>query len=249
MMHFVDPEKMTSYRAGQVPLVIQQHEAVARHYDISTIHLAREVTARIDAGQFSWADDFKNLHPSPFGQRLYAASIRRLLSTYWAEIRTTEAAVPEHHLPDALDRFSYDAGELRDLGEAIGLEGFALVPSCDPRSDGIGGGARAGFVDVPMLVGTEPGDSLSLAFAGRAVGLWVAAGPDAGTIEHRIDGGSWQTQDLFTRWSGGLHLPWIHVLAAELSRGEHRLELRIAAKKNPRSKGHACRIVHFAVNR
>ncbi len=249
LMHFVDPQKMASYRASEVPLVIRQHEAVAEHYDVSTVHLAREVTERIDAGQFSWKDDFKNLHPSPFGQRLYAASIRRLLSRYWAVRRLTEMAVLEHGTPDPLDRFSYDAGEMRAPTEATALSGFELVEDCDPRAGGVGGGVRGGFHNVPMLVGTEPGASLSFTFKGRAVGVWVPAGPDAGVIEHRIDGGEWSAQDLFTPWSGGLHLPWVYVLAPELAREEHTLELRIAETKNARSKGHACRIAHFVVNR
>jgi len=249
LMHFVDPQKMASYRAGEVPLVIRQHEAVAKRYDVSTVHLAREVTERIDAGQFTWKDDFKNLHPSPFGQRLYAASIRRLLSRYWAVRRLTEVAILEHGTPDPLDRFSYDRGEMRAPTEATTLSGFELVEDCDPRAGGVGGGVRGGFHNVPMLVGTEPGASLSFTFKGRAVGVWVAAGPDAGVIEHRLDGGEWSAQDLFTRWSGGLHLPWVYVLAPELDQREHTLELRISERKNPRSKGHACRIAHFVVNR
>lgn len=253
VLHFVDPEKMASYRAGAVPEVIRRHEAVAARYGASSVHLAREVTARIDARQFTWQDDFKDLHPSPFGQRLYAASLRRLLSGAWEHTLVPEAAIAPHALPAALDPFSYDAGALLAPSEAVELEGFTHVAACDPRAGDVGGGVRAGFVDVPMLVGTRPGDRFALEFEGRAVGLWVAAGPDAGTLEHRVDGGSWRKQDLFTRWSGGLHLPWVYMLEAELAvdfdGGPHRLEVRIAATKNERSRGHACRIAHFAVNR
>ena len=249
LMHFVDPTKMSSYRQGEVPLVIRQHEAVASHYGVSTVHLAREVTERIDAEQFTWKDDFKNLHPSPFGQRLYAASIRRLLSRYWAVRRLTEEVVPEHGTPEVLDRFSYDAGVLLGIEEASELSGFKLIERCDPRADGVGGGVREGFVNVPMLVGTEAGASLSLKFEGRAVGLWVAAGPDSGEIEFRVDGGPWETQELFTSWSRGLHLPWVYVLAAELEIKAHQLELRISAAKNPNSVGHSCRIAYFVINR
>jgi len=67
IMHFVDPEKMETYRSGQVPDVIQNHEKVAAHYNIPTINLEKEVTERINAGEFTWDDDFKNLYPSPFG--------------------------------------------------------------------------------------------------------------------------------------------------------------------------------------
>ena len=247
LMHFVDPGKMATLRAGETPEVIARHEEVAAAYGLPSLDLAREVTGRIDAGQFTWEEDFRDLHPSPFGQRLYAASIRRLLSTAWAG--PAAEAAPPRGLPAPLDRFSYDGGELLGLDEAEGLSGFERVERCDPRAGGVGGGVRAGFHGVPMLVGGAPGASLSLPFEGRAVGLWVAAGPDAGVLDFRIDGGPWQQRDLFTRWSGGLHLPWVHVLAAELGPGPHRLDLRIAGTRNERSRGHAARVVHFVVNR
>jgi len=79
IMHFVDPGKMDEYRAGKTPQVIQQHEKVAEHYDISTMNLAKEVTERIDAGEFDWENDFINLHPSPFGQGIYAHSMLQFL--------------------------------------------------------------------------------------------------------------------------------------------------------------------------
>ena len=77
MMHFVDPDKMKTYREGHEPQVITNHNKVAKHYGISTINLAKEVTDRIDNGEFSWEGDFKDLHPSPFGQGVYARSMIR----------------------------------------------------------------------------------------------------------------------------------------------------------------------------
>jgi hypothetical protein len=64
-----------------VPEVIQLHEKVAEHYNISTINLAKEVTERIDAGEFDWENDFKDLHPSPFGQNIYAQSMKQFLES------------------------------------------------------------------------------------------------------------------------------------------------------------------------
>ena len=247
LMHFVDPAKMRTLRSGRTPVVIERHEEVAEAYGLPSLDLAREVTERIDAGQFTWKEDFRDLHPSPFGQRLYAASMRRLLSAAWAGPVAEGASARD--LPARLDPHSYDGGELIELGQAEALSGFERVERCDPRADGVGGGVRAGFHGVPMLVGKEPGAALSLPFEGRAVGVWVAAGPDAGTLDYRVDGGPWMQRDLFTRWSGGLHLPWVHMLSAELEPGPHRLDLRIAEARNERSRGHAARIVHFVVNR
>jgi len=249
VMHFVDPRHMKDYRAGKTPKVIAQHEAVARHHGVATIHLAREVTERIDAGQFTWKDDFRNLHPSPYGQRLYASTIRRALTAAWCNSSGDEGQrIVNHEQRDALDPFSYDRATLLPPDAATNRNGFALVDRCDPRANGVGGGVRSGFVNVPMLVGTKPGDSFEFAFTGRAFGLFVAAGPDAGIIEYRIDDGPWQTRDLFTRWSRGLHIPWAYVLEAELESAPHTIQVRVAETKHAASTGHACRIVNLLVN-
>ena len=131
------------------------------------------------------------------------------------------------------------------MTKATGLDGFNVNPKW---TNTVGGGTRAGFVNVPMLIGSKPGDSFKFAFNGSGVGIFVAAGPDAGVIEYRIDKRDWKKQDLFTQWSGGLHIPWLHVLNAELPDAEHVLELRVAQANNKKSKGHACRIVHLTVN-
>ncbi len=264
MLHFVDPDKLAVLRAGGRPEVIAVHERVAEHYGVPSLDLAREVTERIDAGEFSWEDDFEDLHPSPFGQALYARAIQRLLTAAWDECEGAESEVDEtevdettvadpetrepreHGLPAPLDAHSYDAGALLPIERAVVPRGFRRVDAWKPND---GKGTRAGFVNVPMLVAEQPGAELSLAFEGRAVGILIAAGPDAGTIEFTVDDSPPRSVDLFTRWSGGLHLPWAHILAAELAPGRHELRLRVVADRNERSVGHAVRIVHLLVNR
>jgi sialidase-1 len=63
-----------------------------------------------------------------------------------------------------------------------------------------------------------------------------------------VDGGPWRERELSTPWSGGLHLPWVHVLEAELDRAKHVLDLRVAPGRHERSWGHAARIAHSVVN-
>ena len=248
VMHFVDPKHISDYRAGKTPVVIEQHERVANHYGVSTIHLAREVTERIDAGQFDWKRDFKNCHPSPYGHELYSSTIRRLLNSAWAQPINSDSSVKMHKMPKPLDSFSYDRAKLVSPDSAADMTGFSIQPNCDPRTNGVGGNVRAGFHNVPMLAGLKPDDSFSFNFSGRAVGLFVTAGPDAGIIEFSIDGGDFKSQDLFTKWSRGLHIPWAYVLENELKPGNHEIRIRIAQTKNRDSKGHACRITNFLVN-
>jgi len=245
MMHFVDPAKMREIDHGIVPTVIRRHEAVAERYGVASIDLATEVTERIAAGEFTWLEDFRNLHPSPFGQRLYAATIGRLFDAVWSSPRSTTSSSIARVRSDPLDPFSYDEGRMVDVDRAASESGFAIDAAWRPVD---GAGTRPGYVGVPMLVATEPGASLSFPFHGRAVGLLVVAGPDAGRIEVRVDDGEPNIVELFTKWSGGLHLPWSHVLSAELPSGEHVLHLRVAEGHHPKSRGHAVRIASFLVN-
>ncbi len=246
MMHFVDPGKMRDYREGRTPEVIVNHNKVAGHYDIPTINLAKEVTDRIDHSEFTWEDDFKNLHPSPFGQGIYAHSMIRLLENAYAGHIDPDDKITARAMPEKLDPDCYDRGALIEASTVKPSKGWKFDPSWKPED---GAGTRANYTGVPMLVSETPGSKISLWFEGNAVGIAVAAGPDAGIIEYRIDKGVWKKQDLFTRWSKGLHLPWYYTLATGLSPGEHKLEIKISDDKNEQSAGHACRIRYVFVNK
>lgn len=100
-----------------------------------------------------------------------------------------------------------------------------------------------------MLVGEKPGASFELPFDGNAVGIALISGPDAGKITYSIDKGAEKTIDLYTQWSWFIHLPWYLLLGDELSKGKHVLKLKIADEHHPKSKGTACRIVHFLINK
>ncbi len=241
-LHFVDPDKMEDYNIGQTPEVIKNHELVAKHYQVSSINLAKEVTDRIHAVEFTWEDDFKDLHPSPFGQIIYYNSIKSMLEFVWVN---EGVKIKKHPMPKKIDVFSYDRGTLIRIEKAQIIQGWSTVESWKP-SEKVG--TRAGYVNVPMLISEKPGSELTLKFKGKAIGIAVAAGPDAGIIEYSIDGGNIKKLDLFTPWSSQLHLPWYYVLDAELSSSKHTITIKTRHEKNENSKGNACRIKHFFIN-
>ncbi len=246
IMHFVDPDKMAEYRKGITPPEIQNHEKVAAHYQISTINLAKEVTERIDNGEFTWENDFKNLHPSPFGQHIYYQSMKSFLDECWSSFVADDDKLTAYPLPAKLNEASYNKGVLIPAIEAKPEKGWQAVQNWTP-TDNIG--TRDDFTKVPMLVAETPGGTLKFDFEGNAIGIAVAAGLDAGIIEYRIDKGVWQKQDLFTQWSSSLHLPWFYTLGYGLTAGKHRLKIRVLPEKNIQSKGTACRIRYFYVNK
>lgn len=242
-LHFVMPPHMEDYRAGKVPVSIAQHEKVASAYGNPSLNLASEVTDRIDASEFTWEKDFKGLHPSAFGHQLYANSIARMLDAAFS--RPLADASKPHLIPSMIQAESYAKGRLGNIAEANILKGFTLESAWKPADKK---GTRAGFVNVPALVGTEPGASFEFCFTGTGCGLFIAAGPDAGRIEFSIDGGDFRKLETFTSWSAGLHLPWALVLDDQLKFGPHSARVRIASDHDSKSTGTALRVFHLLLN-
>lgn len=245
IMHFVDPDKMADYRNGIVPDEIRNHEKVAAWYGISTINLAREVTDRIDNGEFTWVKDFRDLHPSPFGQHIYYQSLRVFLDFCWKDLPGKNVLPTAYVLPGKLAKGCYNHGRLIPAVQVNSTKGWMSEKAWNPADNS---GTRPDFTNVPMLVAEKPQEILSFPFEGNAVGIAVAAGPDAGMIEYRIDKAPWKKLDLFTAWSAQLHLPWFYTLGYDLKQGKHQLKIRLLPEKNVQSSGTACRIRYFYVN-
>jgi sialidase-1 len=237
-LHFVHDQHLKTYREGKTPYTVEQHERVAAHYGCPSLDLSREVSDRIDAGEFTWAGDFRDLHPSPYGQQLYAIGITRLLDAAFAGPLPTAKA---HPLPAPLDPLSYARGRYVDIREARALKDFRVDPQWKPAD---GKGTREGFVNVPALVGETSGAEFEFAFEGTAAGLLITSGPDTGVIEFSADGGPWKRVDTFTPWSNALHLPWAVVLDDALPAGPHTVRVRLTAER----PGSALRVFHLLAN-
>jgi sialidase-1 len=241
-MHFVDSGDMQSYHDGKVPNTVAIHERVAEHYGCPSLDLSREVCDRIDAKEFTWSGDFRDIHPSPYGQLLYTNSITRMLD---AAFNHLVGSVHLHKVPRVMDPLSYFNGRFGLLTDATLVKGFELDPSWKPSD---GKETREGFVNVPTLVGTSPGAEFSFQFSGRGVGLMITSGPDAGMVESSVDGKPWARLDTFTQWSKSLHLPWAIMLADNLAAGPHSVRVRIAVDHNTQSTGSALRVQKLLFN-
>lgn len=240
MMAFADPINIQQYDQGKVPLEVKNQELLAGHYHLPSINLSKLVRDKIAAEEFSWAYDFKDLHPSPFGQELYFSAIKSLFTACFQLPLGLDPT-----LPVALNRASFDKGKYLDISAAKLGAGWQIDPEWTP-ADGLP--TRDGFVKRPMLVSTTPGSSFKLDFQGTAIGIAIVSGGDAGMLEYTIDGKAYPKMDLYTRWSAQLHLPWYLVLGADLKAGKHTLEVKISGDKNTSSTGTACRIVYFLLN-
>jgi len=98
-----------------------------------------------------------------------------------------------------------------------------------------------------MLVSDGSEAALGLPFTGRAIGIGIVSGPDAGYIRYSVDGQAMRELDLHTQWSKMLYLPWYLLLGDELKPGKHILRLETGGPHQGSSKN-VCRIVYFLVN-
>lgn len=239
LMAFADPDKSGDYQKGKEPVEVKVHQQIARHYGASFLNLAKEVYDRMQAGEFSWDYDFKDLHPSPFGQEIYFQTIKSLLKS------ESDVSKAPFKLPAALDSYAYNQGHYESVSRAITKKGFEVIAHWKPKDQL---STRTGFVDVPILEGNGAGSSFEFEFEGRGIGLAIISGGDAGSISYRIDGGKKRTLDLKTKWSSQLHLPWYLMLDDELKGGKHKLFVEISKNTALLKNQEAVRIVHFLVN-
>jgi len=241
MMSFADPDKTKLYDSGVVPTSVANHELVADHYQLPSINLAKAIRDKLANNEFSWEKDFKDLHPSPFGQQLYFEAIKDLLSSSLSKAKQQKVM----KLPALLNKGSFTRGRYLSIETVENINGWELVKSWTPE-DGLG--TRPGFVKVPMLVSIVAGSSFTLKFKGTAIGMAIVSGADAGIVSYSIDNGAEKQLDLFTQWSKSLHLPWYVLFGSNLADTDHLLKVTISAEKNQNSKGTACRIVNFLIN-
>jgi sialidase-1 len=241
-MHFVMPEFIAAYNAGQVPAPVAQHEKVAEAYGCTSLNLVREVTDRINAKEFTWASGIGDVHPPAYGQRVYANSMMRMLDAALAV-----AGPPKPHpLPEKpIDEQNYVRGRYGKLTDARIIKGFTLDPSWNPH-DGVG--TRPGFARVPALVGTHAGDEFEFDFEGTGCGLFVASGPHAGIIEYSVDGGAPKRVDTYCKWSPSLYLPWPVMLDDALPPGRHTVHVRIAPDPSPKGMRTDLPVIHLLLN-
>jgi sialidase-1 len=246
LMSFADTDKTNDYNKQQTPPEIANHELVATHYNLPSVNLGLEVHDRIQHGEFSWQKDFRDVHPSPFGQQLYFASIRELLVRCFAAAGQAGVVhLKKQSLPAVINEQRFEHGNYYDIAHAKTDSNWSIAPDWTP-TDGLH--TRPGFVHRPMLVATTADAALTLQFKGTAIGMAIVSGSDAGLVTYSIDGSPYQNIDLFTQWSKSLHLPWYVLFSGDLKSGMHVLQLKVAPEKNARSAGNACRIVYFLVN-
>ncbi|MFT4689251.1 MAG: SGNH/GDSL hydrolase family protein [Verrucomicrobiia bacterium] len=245
MVHFVNPGMLELVAVGKTPTSIAAHQKVAEHYEVTTVNVAAEVADAEKQKRYGWPE-YGGTHPKSFGYRVASNMIISAIKRGWQKKQNPNKPAK---VPALLDEGSYTKATFVDVSKAEfssngknwkrGKVSRELIPL---------GAIRADYLPYPLLRGEKGSGTVTLTFNGTAVGAFVLAGPDAGIIESRIDGGPPARHDLFHRFSGKLNYPRSVMFHTDLSTGEHRVELRLIDDRNPKSQGHAANIMFFEVN-
>lgn len=244
MTHFTNPSMLKTIEDGRQPISVQAHQQVAQHYGVSTNDVGQGLVAAMRSGALSWSE-YGGVHPAPPGNRFAARGVAELLDKAWQEPLAPDATRQAHTLPAPLDRYSYASGRKISPAAAKVISGWRYET---PGWDQIAGNCRNRFRDLKLLVTETPGAALSLRFEGTAAGAFVLAGPDAGTLQTRVDGGPWHQVPLDHRFSKNLHYPRTVMFADDLEAGRHQLEIRLAEPDGEEAPRRAARILHFSIN-
>ena len=240
--YLYDMPYVESYRKGITPWQIAALDRISLQYGINAIDQARQVTTWFDTGEIP-PEKFGGCHPKPVGHKAYGEMIDRLFDHAW---NGSSVNSPITHLGSRrYDENSYDRGHFQSIKTAKIKNGWKVVKNWQGTGKGR---VRKHDVGIDYMEALNPGAELAVEFSGTAIGLPMVAGPDVGIIEWKVDDGEWKSLDQFTKWSRGLHIPWIYMLEKELPEGKHLLTLRTTDRKNEQSKGYACRFSSFAVN-
>ena len=243
--HFVNPGMLKTIQSGKLSVSQSNHEAVARHYSVSTVNVGQELADRIAANSMTWAQ-YGGTHPKQPGNAMVAELNQELLTAAWSLPLSDSVVGNSHAAPEKpLDPLSYADGRFLGIQSAEITNGWKIHK---PDWKKLRGGSRSRFVELDVLEATEPGAELTLKFQGTAVGAYVLAGPDAGILEFSIDGADFQKAELFHRHSRGLHYPRTVMFRNDLEGGDHVLRLRLSADHNKASSGTAARILQFVAN-
>ena len=241
--YFVNPGMLNQLKEGKIPMPIAAHEKVLKHYNVSSIFLAREVADRIQSGKLTWSE-FGGTHPKPAGNAIAAEMIEYLLNQVWSGEVSEDKN--NHEVPDKLiDEKSYYRGDFLSPEKFSNKSWVWKIPDWKK----IPGSFRNTFSGMKLLCCNSTNKELTVNFKGPALGVYVLAGPDAGIIEVSMDGGAWKSYDLYHRYSRGLHYPRTVMFATDLKSSDHTARIRMSEKSNKVSKGSFARILNFTVNR
>lgn len=190
---------------GELPLSARTMEEVADKYAIPTINFGFEVAKQVNEGKLIFANkESKDVNGVPVfcpdgvhpyietGHRIYNTVLLRSLETMQGRGKTKAT---KHKLPEPINPGYFSDTKMLDFtGSKLSANWEIITTKEDERFKAFGG-----FLDHVGRACTT-GETLTVHFKGKAVGVFDVMGPDAGKIVVEIDGVPGDTIARFDRF-------------------------------------------------
>ncbi|MDE5661189.1 MAG: SGNH/GDSL hydrolase family protein, partial [Muribaculaceae bacterium] len=181
---------MRKYQKGETADVIKGQEALAEHYGLPSVHMARRAADLEAGGKLIWIGSkdaaegttvfsTDGLHPAKAGGNLYAMAVARSLE----KIAQTPAS-SRKAFPDPMFGTEWDNARMYNPAEVCKRHG--LWKEVEAAKDARMKKFAAWFPTV--LTSSHPNSTLSFAFEGDMFGLFDLGGPEMGQLEVYVDG-------------------------------------------------------------
>lgn len=247
MTFFVNGGQLNQLRKGERPKTYAIDGQVAERYGITTVSIGDALVSAERAGTFDWKKYGADCHPHAEGCVFIAGIYSELFDLEWKGTPRANSLV-KHALPKPIDPLSYSRGRFLDFSKIECGDGWRVAGIDWKR---VPGKCRQNYRNGPVLFAERPGATCKFRFKGTAVGAFILAGPDSGSVDVSIDGGAFKNFELFSPYSKGprgLHYPFVETFADGLANREHTVILRVGSGKNPASTGNAVRLWRLCAN-
>lgn len=227
--------------AGNYPPNAVVHEKVASHYGIPSIQFGIEVARLEKEGKLIFKGSnsseeetgdkilfsIDGIHPVAGGDRLYADAVARSIV-----LMEAETGPKLHGLKTPLYRDNWEDAKMHDIVEAeFSGNWVRLEPGKDPLAKR--------YSETPtwfshLMKSDTPGDSLTVKFKGRAIGLYDIGGPESGQLSVVIDDKPPVLVDRFTHYND--HIRHEYFYLPELKDGSHTVTFTLYTETSDKAK-------------
>lgn len=215
---------------GRMPPSIEEFEALAEHYALSSVWMGLHAFNEVKAGFLRWEEWLPDgLHPTERGSFSYGESVIGYLRSALAHTSEAPAASVANavsSLPEPLD-----PGHWQQV---------SFVPFEEIRTEGpwtIKRWVTLEWIDRALSTSAIEA-KLAFSFEGRGLALAFDFGKLSAECRYRIDGGEWQVSSRERPdWCGPAGWLKLETLADSLSSGRHEVELEVVHGNKPDCAG------------
>lgn len=231
-------QEMYEYmKEGKMPPSIEEFEALAEHYHISSIWMGLYALEEVKKGMMRWEEWLPDgLHPEERGSFSYAQSVIQFLTKELIEEPNVKPIPAGKGIPEPVNVLNWGKSHLIPFSE-VSLEGPWSIRRWRNHN----------MIDQ-VLWTSAIGAKLSFSFKGRGLSMAFDFGKTSAEFRYRLDCGEWiETKRERPWWVGDQGWYKLENLYDDLENKMHEFELEVIHGNREECKGTNFRLIFIGV--